>query len=187
MHINEGTYDARVINAVLTETKGENPQPVIEVVVELTGNGLEQPVELSKTYWLDDEPDQFNDGKPGWQVSLEKLRAIGFAGDDINELSSIIGFVGKAGVKNKSSKTNAVYSSVSWIGKALGAKPMDAGKAKNFAAQMKAKIAATSHAATTRPAPRPASQRTQPQPQRPAQNKPAAPSFTDPDTGDVPF
>jgi hypothetical protein len=186
MHINEGTYDARVINAVLTETKGEDPQPVIEVVVELTGNGLEQPVELSKTYWLDDRPDQYNDNKPGWQVSLEKLRDIGFAGDDINELSSVIGFVGKAGIKNKS-KNDVVYSNVSWIGKALGAKPMDTAKAKNFAAQMKAKIAATSPATTSRPAPRPAPQRTQPQPQRPAQSKPAAPNFTDPDTGDVPF
>lgn len=178
MEINEGTYDARVVNAVLTESKGDDPQPVIEVVVELTGNGLEGPVELSKTYWLGDRLDEYNNNKPDWQVSLDRLREIGFAGDDINELGSLVGFVGKAGVKNKS-KNGTVYSNISWIGKALGPKPMDKAKAKNFAAQMKAKIAATS--TTPAPASR-APQRTQPKPAA----KPA-PAVSEEDMGDLPF
>lgn len=187
MQITEGKYAARVVNAVLTETSGDDKQPVIEVTVELTGNGLDAPVELSKSYYLSERPDEYNDNKPEWAVSLERLRKLGFAGDDITQLESVIGFVGVAGVKNKVSKKGAAYSVVSWIDRenAQQAKPMESTKAKSFAAQMKAKMQAaglSSGASAPRPQARAAQPpvRTQPKP------KPAD-DFTAPDETDVPF
>lgn len=182
MLINEGTYDARITAATLTETKPQDGagKPVIEVIVELTGGGLDQPVELAKTYWLGEEPDSYNNGKPEWQVSLERLKELGFEGTDITQLGGLIGFVGKAGVKNKTGKNGAAYSAVSWIGKALGSKPMDPSRAQGFAAKMKARIAAMGGGGGAAPAPsaRPAATRTQPK---------AAPPIVEPDDTDVPF
>jgi hypothetical protein len=192
MQINEGTYDARVLSATLTETKNEDPQPVIEVIIEVTGNGLENPVELAKSYYLSDRPDEYNDNKPEWQVSLERLRDIGFKGADISQLGSCVGFVGKAGVKNKTSKRGTAYSAVSWIGRALQAKPMEQAKAKGFAERMKARIQAMEGgrpAAAPAAAQRPA-QRAQAPQQRPAQRQqpaPPAPDFNAPDDSEVPF
>lgn len=191
MLINEGTYDARITDATLTE-KGEEKKPVIELTIEVTGNGLESPVTLSKTYWFGEEPDQYNEGKREWQVSVERLRELGFVGDDISDLSAVVGFVGRCGVKNKTG-TSGAYSVVSWVGKG-GAKPMAQAKAASFAEQMKAKIRALSDAKPAQPAaqaaarPAQAAQRTQPRPaQRPAQKPAPEPDFNEPDTSDVPF
>ncbi len=191
MQINEGRYAARIIAAVLTETSGDDKQPVIDVTVELTGNGLEAPVELSKSFYLSDRPDEYNDNKPEWAVSIERLKKLGFVGDNIEQLDSIIGFVGVAGVKNKTSKKGTVYSAVSWIDRenAQQAKPMEPVKAKSFAAAMKAKMQAAGLAGSS--APRPQSTANRPAQQRPApqrQAKPAAePDFIEPDSSDIPF
>jgi hypothetical protein len=189
MLINEGKYDARVTKAVLTETTSDDPQPVIEITVELTGKDLKSPVELSKSYYLSDRPDEKNDNKPEWQVSLDRLRILGFEGDDITQLDSVVGFVGVAGVNSRTSKKGTAYSAVSWIDKAntFAAKPMEVSKAKNFAALMKARLQASS--ATPKPAPRAS------QPQQRLQQlqcmqpkaKPAEPDYNAPDESDVPF
>lgn len=188
MQINEGTYDARVTRATLTETQSDDPKPVIEVVVELTGNGLETPVELAKSYYLGEEPDSYNDNKPEWQVSLDRLRILGFSGDDITQLDSCVGFVGKAGVKNKVSKKGTAYSAVSWIDKAndYAAKPMEQNRAKNFAQLMKARIQSTG-SAQPKPAPRPTQARPAQPPVRTQPKPKPAEDFTAPDESDIPF
>ncbi len=189
MLINEGKYKARVVRAVLTEA-GQDKKPVIEITAELTGGDVAEPVQLSKTFWLGEEIDTYDEDKRAeWVVSIEKLRKIGFDGDDITQLDSCIGFVGVAGVKNKPNKNGGgSHSTISWIGPEMGAKPMDASKAKSFAEQMKARIRAVEGgnrpAPNNRPTPiaRPAPTRTQPQ-SRPAPQE----SFTAPDDGEIPF
>ncbi len=170
MQINEGRYRAKIIAAVLTETSGEERQPVIDVTVELTGNGLEAPVKLSKSYYLSDRPDPYNDNKPEWAVSIERLKKLGFKGDDIDQLESVVGFVGVAGVKNKTSKSGTIYSVVSWIdSESAQAKPMERAKAKSFAAAMKAKMQAAGAGSS---APRSTANRPVQQPAQPWQAKP---------------
>lgn len=180
MQINEGTYDARIIKATLTETKPSagDPTPIVELIVELTGGALEEPVELAKAYWLGDKIDEKHN-EAEWKVSIQKLREFGFEGDDVTQLGSIVGFVGKAGVINKT-KNNATSSTIQWIGKAFGSKPMDPSRAQGFAAKMKARIAAMGGGAASAPSARPVPTRTQP--------KPAAQAFAvEPDDTDVPF
>lgn len=179
MQIKEGTYDARIIKATLTETKPSagDPTPIIEVIVELTVPDHDQPVEFSKGYWLGDKIDEKH-GKEEWKVSVESLRKIGFEGNDVAQLDSLIGFVGKAGVLSKT-KNGTTYSVVTWIGKALGSKPMDPSRAQGFAAKMKARLAAMSAGgAAPAPSARPVPTRTQPKP---------APAIVEPDDTDVPF
>lgn len=189
MLINEGTYDARIINAVLTE-KGEEKNPVIELTVEITGNGLESPAELSKTFWFGEKLDEYNENKPEWQVSFERLRELGFVGEDISDMSAVIGFTGRCGVKNKSGK-NGAYSVVTWIGRS-GSKPMPANKAASFADQMRARLAAMNGGkaapqASARPAQQRPAQPAQRPAQRPAPQAKAVEDFSAPDTSDVPF
>lgn len=181
MLINEGKYQAKVIAAVLTEA-GEDKKPVIEITAELTGNGLNEPVSLSKTFWLGEQKDEYDEqGRAEWAVSLERLRKIGFTGDDIAQLDSCVGFVGVAGVKTKTSKNGQKYSALSWIDRANTAKPMEAAKAKSFAEQMKARIKSVEGSNRPAPAARPAPTRTPPKAAAPQ------PEFTAPDDSEIPF
>lgn len=180
MLINEGKYQAKVTAAVLTEA-GQDKKPVIEITAELTGNGLNEPVSLSKTFWLGEQKDEYDEqGRAEWVVSLERLRKIGFTGDDIAQLDSCVGFVGVAGVKTKTGRNGQPYSVMSWIDRASTAKPMEAAKARNFADEMKARIRAVEGSNRPAPAPRAAAQRPQ---ARPA----AQPEFTAPDDSEIPF
>lgn len=181
MDIVEGKHQCRITGAQLTEAQTSPPKPVIEVVADVWGgpSGIEEtaPVSIKKTYWLGDNVDAYDEQKrPEWQVSLEKLRKLGFKGDDITQLASLVGFAGACGVKIKNG-----YADLAWIG-TDGAKlspAMPAAKAASFAEQMKARIQAMGPAKTGGPP-----QRTQPKPA----SKPAVePDFTAPDTSDVPF
>lgn len=177
MLIKEGKYQAKVTAAVLGEA-GQDKKPVIEITADVMGNGLEEPVSLTKTFWLGEEPDKYDDQRrPEWVVSLERLRKIGFTGDDIAQLDSVVGFVGVAGVKTKPGKN---YSIISWIDEASGAPPMAAAKAKSFAEQMKARIKSVESGNRPAPAPRPAAQRPQ---ARPAPQ----PESNAPDDSEIPF
>lgn len=175
MELNNGTYIARPMNAVLATTKGGKEQ--VAVAFEL----LNEDVLGHVITWFG----FFTDAT--WKRTIEALQFCGWQGDDLSDLSS----VGQGDARVSLVIENEEYEGqvrprVRWVNKEgqgpTVSNPMDQGAAKRFAASMRAKMGSVAPAQRP-PAPpsRPAGGSTA-RPAGPTGNRPGG-TWTD----DIPF
>ncbi len=138
--IADGTYKAKAVDWALGETKAGKPQ--IAVTFQLTGEGAPRI-----TYY-----GSFSDA--AYEYTVQRLRVCGWTGDDLTQLDSIgtheVELVIKADTYE--GKTRAKVQFINRPGEGGGLKSkMTEASAREFAAVMKAKIAALGKVPAAKP------------------------------------
>ncbi len=131
--LNPGTYVAKPVQAVLAKTSTGKEQVAVEF--ELT----EEDVRGQRITWYG----FFTDGT--FDRTIEGLRACGWEGDDLSNLSSINGSVEASIVIEHEEYQGHVKARVRWVNKAGGVAVKDRipdDEAKRFAAKMRGRISA---------------------------------------------
>lgn len=140
--IPENVYRLKVVRAEFGETTGKGT-PYARVTVEIVDEGEHAGRRVAKDLWFTDKT---------WSKSVETLRALGWQGDDITALQSIIGALGvgkvvqelvtdRDGQVKTNPQGNAIYrNEVAWLGKDNAPKAMEAGKLSSFRELMRARI-----------------------------------------------
>lgn len=140
--IPENIYRMKVVRAEFGETTGKGT-PYARLTLELQDAGEHTNRRVSKDLWFTDKT---------WAKSVETLRALGWQGDDITSLQSVLNAVGvgkvvqevmtdRDGQVKTDPQGNALYrNEVAWIGKDNAPKAMEAGKLSSFRELMRARI-----------------------------------------------
>lgn len=140
--ITPGQYDMKCVDIGLSETKGgegKESKPQVACIMQVVGgehNGTDVP-------WYGFFTEKTERG------TLLALRALGWTGDDLTDLSQCIGGQASCKVEIENDLEGTPRARVRFIGGGLQVTKMSEDKAKAFALAMKAKIAPVAGAATT--------------------------------------
>src|SRR5689334_5227479 len=127
--IAEGDYEGRAVSAVLCETKAGREQVAVEFA-------LENNRRITWFGFFGDKVD--NGGKTLTERTIESLRAIGWDGDDLTDLSTARGVASLViGHEEYNGKTTPKVKFVNRLGGGFKPKAMDERKAMSFAERMK--------------------------------------------------
>lgn len=178
--IEQGNWKARGVVAVLGKTRGGKPQIAVELEL------LEGPNTGARPTWYG----YFGPSEAAFERTVESLRLLGWLGDNFEQLDGIGSTTVYAVIAHEEHPdTGEVRARVQWInssegGPALTAR-LDAGEVRNFAAEMRGKLAALEQ--------RKRMPQAAPQQQRPTGARGAPPNtgathvMGEPDTDDIPF
>ncbi len=131
--LNPGTYTAKPIQAVLAKTSTGKEQVAVEFEL------IEEDVRGQRITWYG----FFTEGT--FDSTIEGLRACGWEGDDLSDLSSVNGSVEASLVVEHEEYQGNVKARVRWVNKAGGVAVKDRipdDEAKRFAARMRGRISA---------------------------------------------
>jgi hypothetical protein len=133
-HVAEGTFRARAVGGGLAESKGGNPQAVVEFAL------LDEGWVGTRITWYG----AFTEKTEKW--TIEGLRNAGWSGDDLSNLEGLGSRECEIVVQHEPREDGTgVRAKVRWVNaggpRALKA-PMKADAAKAFAAKMKGKVVA---------------------------------------------